>query len=90
MLVCGKKPQCSERTRVILPWVGGGKAKERERDLGVCGLLRGTSRIGLNVGGLRRVGGVSGTCGDSSGLWGVGWSVTTIRLLGRKKERCRS
>lgn len=86
MLVGGKKSQCSECTWVILAWVGGRKAKERERDLGMCRLLVGTSRIGLSVGGLSRTG-VGGTWGNSSGLWWVGWSLTTIRLLGRKEEK---
>lgn len=53
---------------MILAWVGGRKAKERERDLGMCRLLVGTSRIGLSVGGLSRTG-VGGTWGNSSGLW---------------------
>lgn len=77
-LVRGKEPQGGERRRVELAWVGGGKAEQRERgnrERGASGLLLGTSRTALHVGGLR-----GGTLRDSGGLRGVGRGLTTIRL----------
>ena len=79
-LVRGKEPQGGERRRVELAWVGGGEAKQRERgnrERGASGLLLGTSRNALHVGGLR---GAGGTLRDSGGLRGVGRGLATIRL----------
>lgn len=87
VLVGGKKPQCSERPRVVLARMGGREAEERQGDLRVSRLLRGTSGIGLTVGRLGGAGGQGRTLGDSCRLRGVGRSLPTIRLMRRKKER---
>lgn len=86
VLVWGEEAQCSECSRVILAWVGGGEAEERQGHLGVRRLLLGTCRTGLTVGGLRGAGGLGGALGDSDGLRGVGWSLTTVGLLRRRKK----
>lgn len=65
VLVRGKKPQCGERTWVVLAWMGGREAEERQGDLGVNRLLRGTDRTGLDEGGLRGTGGLGRTLRDS-------------------------
>lgn len=85
-VVGGKKPQCSECPRVVLARMGGREAEERQGDLGVSRLLRGTRRTGLTVGGLRGAGGLGRTLWDSCRLRGVGWSLPTIRLMEGKKE----
>lgn len=91
VLVRGKEPQCSERSWVVLAWMGGREAEERQGDLLVNRLLRGTSRTGLNVGGLRGTRGLGGTLRDSCRLRGVGRSLTTIGLVRRRqKERIRN
>lgn len=87
VLVGGKKPQCSERSRVVLARMRGREAEERQGDLRVSRLLRGTSGIGLTVGWLGGAGGQGQTLGDSCRLRGVGRSLPTIRLMRRKKER---
>ncbi len=86
VLVGGKKPQCGECPRVVLAWMGGWKAEERQGNLGVSRLLWRTSRTGFTVGGLRGTGRLGGTLGDSCRLWGVGRSLSTVRLLRRAKK----
>lgn len=86
-LVRGKKPQCGERPWVVLAWMGRREAEERQGDLGVNRLLRGSRRVGLNMGRLRGTGGLGGTLRDSCRLRGVGRSLPTVGLLrGRKKS----
>lgn len=86
VLVGGKKPQCGERPRMVLAWVGRREAEERQGDLRVTRLLRGTSRTGLTVGGLGGAGGLGGTLRDTSGLRGVGRSLPTVRLSRRRNK----
>lgn len=85
MLVGGKEPQCGECPWMVLAWMGGREAEERQGELGVSRLLRRTG-TGLTVGGLRGTGGLGGTRGDRCRLRGVGRSLSTIGLLRRRKK----
>lgn len=74
---------------VVLAWVGGREAKEREGNLGMLGLLVGSPSNGggcLGGGGLGGAGGLAGTLGEQGGLRGIGRSLAGIRL-DRETER---
>lgn len=75
---------------MVLAWMGGREAKERQGNLGVSRLLRRTSRTGLTVGGLRGTGGLGRTLGDRCRLWGVWWSLPTIGLREEERKNCKS
>lgn len=81
VMVGGQEPQCSERPLVVLARVGGWEAETRHGDLRVSGWLRKTCRTALSEGGLWG----AGALGGGWGLWGVGRSLPTVRLL-RDKE----
>lgn len=80
-----EEAQSCESPRVILARAGGRKAKERERDLGVGGLLLRTSTR-LAVGGLRRARKLGWTLGGGARLRRVRWSLATVRLHKRKRK----
>lgn len=71
---------------VVLAWVGGREAKEREGNLGMLGLLVGypsSGGGGLGRGGLGGAGGLARTLGEQGGLRGIGRSLAGIRTFGR-------
>lgn len=81
-VVGGKKPQRSERPRVVLARVGGGEAETRQGHLGVGGLLGGTCRAALVEGGLWGAGALAQGLGARCRLRGVRGGLPTVRLLG--------
>lgn len=81
-MVGGKKPQRSERPRVVLARVRGWEAETGQGDLGVAGLLGRTCRAALIEGGLRGAGALAQGLGAGCRLWGVRGGLPTIRLLG--------
>lgn len=83
-VVGGKKPQRSERPRVVLARVRGWEAETRQGDRGVGGLLGGTCRAALIEGGLWGAGALGQGLGASCRLWGVRGGLPTIRLLGER------
>lgn len=89
-LVGGEEAERRERPRVVGAGVGGGEAEEGQSHLRVRRqrrLLRGTSRTGLTLGGLRGgARGLGGALRGGGGLRRVRRSLPTIRLSIQKTK----